>query len=264
MCPGIRRHGGAVLHRPANLDYLRLTDRSPDQVRLVKPTPKTAGLWADTLRGVCTSTLTLTLAAWCATWPAPSTRTGACPPPAWPARHCRRREMPMAPTRAGRPDARWRRDHCRHHQLHQHQQPAQRDCRALLARNAHRRGWCAKPWVKTSLAPGSKAVELYLKEAGLTDLEALGFGIVAFACTTCNGMSGALDPAIQQRKSSTATCTPRRCSRATATLMGASTLCQAGVSWPRRRWWWPTRWRARCGLTSKRMCWPLVDGRLSA
>ncbi|HMU88001.1 MAG TPA: aconitase family protein, partial [Agitococcus sp.] len=54
-------------------------------------------------------------------------------------------------------------------------------------------------WVKSSLAPGSKVVELYLKEAGLlADLEALGFGIVAFACTTCNGMSGALDPKIQQ------------------------------------------------------------------
>jgi aconitase A len=53
--------------------------------------------------------------------------------------------------------------------------------------------------VKSSLAPGSKAVELYLKEANLLgDLEKLGFGIVAFACTTCNGMSGALDPKIQQ------------------------------------------------------------------
>ncbi|HBO78601.1 MAG TPA: hypothetical protein DD502_10635, partial [Cupriavidus sp.] len=56
-----------------------------------------------------------------------------------------------------------------------------------------------KPWVKSSLAPGSKAVELYLEEANLLpDLEKLGFGIVAFACTTCNGMSGALDPKIQQ------------------------------------------------------------------
>ncbi|WP_313336428.1 aconitase family protein, partial [Comamonas sp.] len=70
---------------------------------------------------------------------------------------------------------------------------------ALLARNARRLGLVRKPWVKTSLAPGSKAVELYLQEAGLLeDLEALGFGIVAFACTTCNGMSGALDPRIQQ------------------------------------------------------------------
>jgi 2-methylcitrate dehydratase (2-methyl-trans-aconitate forming) len=70
---------------------------------------------------------------------------------------------------------------------------------ALLARNANKLGLTRKPWVKSSLAPGSKAVELYLEEAGLkSELEKLGFGIVAFACTTCNGMSGALDPKIQQ------------------------------------------------------------------
>ena len=69
----------------------------------------------------------------------------------------------------------------------------------LLARNANRLGLTRKPWVKSSLAPGSKTVALYLDEAGLTtELEQLGFGIVAFACTTCNGMSGALDPVIQQ------------------------------------------------------------------
>jgi aconitate hydratase len=69
----------------------------------------------------------------------------------------------------------------------------------LLARNANRLGLLRKPWVKTSLAPGSMAVALYLEEAGLLpELEKLGFGVVAFACTTCNGMSGALDPAIQK------------------------------------------------------------------
>ena len=69
----------------------------------------------------------------------------------------------------------------------------------LIARNANALGLERKPWVKTSLAPGSKAVQLYLEEAGLlTELEALGFGIVGFACTTCNGMSGALDPVIQK------------------------------------------------------------------
>ena len=69
----------------------------------------------------------------------------------------------------------------------------------LLARNANRAGLKRKPWVKSSTAPGSKAVALYLQEAGLLkELEQLGFGIVAFACTTCNGMSGALDPKIQQ------------------------------------------------------------------
>lgn len=69
----------------------------------------------------------------------------------------------------------------------------------LLARNANARGLTRKPWVKSSLAPGSKAVELYLEESDLLpELEKLGFGIVAFACTTCNGMSGALDPKIQK------------------------------------------------------------------
>ncbi|MBQ5942185.1 MULTISPECIES: Fe/S-dependent 2-methylisocitrate dehydratase AcnD [unclassified Massilia] len=69
----------------------------------------------------------------------------------------------------------------------------------LLARNANRAGLTRKSWVKSSLAPGSKAVALYLEEAGLMpELEKLGFGVVGFACTTCNGMSGALDPAIQQ------------------------------------------------------------------
>ena len=69
----------------------------------------------------------------------------------------------------------------------------------LLAKKANALGLGRKPWVKSSLAPGSKAVALYLEEAGLMpELEKLGFGVVAFACTTCNGMSGALDPKIQQ------------------------------------------------------------------
>jgi len=69
----------------------------------------------------------------------------------------------------------------------------------LLARNANKFGLIRKPWVKTSLAPGSKAVTMYLEDAGLLpELEKLGFGVVAYACTSCNGMSGALDPKIQQ------------------------------------------------------------------
>ena len=69
----------------------------------------------------------------------------------------------------------------------------------LIARNANKLGLTRKPWVKTSLAPGSKAVTLYLEEANLLpELEQLGFGVVAYACTSCNGMSGALDPKIKQ------------------------------------------------------------------
>ncbi|MCE7629229.1 Fe/S-dependent 2-methylisocitrate dehydratase AcnD, partial [Vibrio fluvialis] len=69
----------------------------------------------------------------------------------------------------------------------------------LVAKKANELGLVRKPWVKTSFAPGSKVAKLYLEEAKLLpELEKLGFGIVAYACTTCNGMSGALDPTIQQ------------------------------------------------------------------
>ncbi|EPO5781823.1 Fe/S-dependent 2-methylisocitrate dehydratase AcnD [Vibrio harveyi] len=69
----------------------------------------------------------------------------------------------------------------------------------LVAKKANQLGLVRKPWVKSSFAPGSKVARLYLEESGLLpELEKLGFGIVAYACTTCNGMSGALDPKIQQ------------------------------------------------------------------
>ncbi|MEO0369007.1 MAG: aconitate hydratase AcnA, partial [Pseudomonadota bacterium] len=69
----------------------------------------------------------------------------------------------------------------------------------LVAEKANELGLIRKPWVKSSFAPGSKVAKLYLEEAGLLpEMEKLGFGIVAYACTTCNGMSGALDPVIQK------------------------------------------------------------------
>ncbi len=67
----------------------------------------------------------------------------------------------------------------------------------LLARNAVERGLASKPWVKTSLAPGSKVVTEYLHKAGLTPyLEQLGFYLVGYGCTTCIGNSGPLDESI--------------------------------------------------------------------
>ncbi len=67
----------------------------------------------------------------------------------------------------------------------------------LVARKARARGLTAKPWVKTSLAPGSQVVTDYLNKAGLTaDLDALGFNLVGYGCTTCIGNSGPLAPAI--------------------------------------------------------------------
>ena len=69
----------------------------------------------------------------------------------------------------------------------------------LVAKKANELGLVRKPWVKTSFAPGSKVAEMYLQESGLlAEMEKLGFGIVGFACTTCNGMSGALDPVIEK------------------------------------------------------------------
>ena len=63
-----------------------------------------------------------------------------------------------------------------------------------MARNAVAKGLKAQPWVKTSLAPGSKVVTEYYKKAGLTDdLDALGFNLVGYGCTTCIGNSGPLD-----------------------------------------------------------------------
>ena len=69
----------------------------------------------------------------------------------------------------------------------------------LLARNALEKGLGRKPWVKTSLAPGSKVVTDYLERAGLQDdLDAMGFNLVGYGCTTCIGNSGPLPPAISK------------------------------------------------------------------
>ncbi|HEX2115259.1 MAG TPA: aconitate hydratase AcnA, partial [Alphaproteobacteria bacterium] len=68
----------------------------------------------------------------------------------------------------------------------------------LVARNARRKGLKTKPWVKTSLAPGSQVVSDYLNAAGLQeDLDALGFNVVGYGCTTCIGNSGPLPEAIE-------------------------------------------------------------------
>jgi aconitate hydratase len=69
----------------------------------------------------------------------------------------------------------------------------------LVARKAHERGLAAKPWVKTSLAPGSRVVTDYLQKAGLlADLESVGFYVVGYGCTTCIGNSGPLRPEISE------------------------------------------------------------------
>lgn len=180
------------------LEYLTLTGRTAEQVKLVETYAKTAGLWSDSLKNAVyernlefdlssvvrnmagpsnpharVATSDLASKGIAGQWQMPAAGEGTMPDGA---------VIIAAITSCTNTS-----------------NPRNVIAAALLARNANKLGLTRKPWVKSSLAPGSKAVELYLKEAGLQgDLEKLGFGIVAFACTTCNGMSGALDPKIQQ------------------------------------------------------------------
>jgi iron-sulfur-dependent 2-methylisocitrate dehydratase len=179
------------------LRYLRLTGREDAQVRLVETYARQTGLWADSLGGVeYERTLAFDLSDVVRSIAGPSNPHKRVPTSAL-------REHGIAGTvddsgSDGRmPDGAViiaAITSCTNTN-----NPRNMVAAGLLARNANRLGLVRKPWVKTSLAPGSKAVALYLEEAGLLpELEQLGFGIVAFACTTCNGMSGALDPVIQR------------------------------------------------------------------
>ena len=177
------------------LDYLRLTGREDAQVRLVETYAKTAGLWADDLAGAeYERTLRFDLSTVVRNMAGPSNPHKRLPTSALAERGI---AAPWTETPGQMPDGAViiaAITSCTNTS-----NPRNVIAAGLLARNANARGLSRKPWVKTSLAPGSKAVQLYLEEAGLLgELEQLGFGIVAFACTTCNGMSGALDPKIQQ------------------------------------------------------------------
>jgi len=182
------------------LAYLRLTGRSDEQVRLVETYAKTAGLWADTLKNAeYERVLSFDLSSVVRNMAGPSNPHKRLPTSALAERGI---AVDLAKARAQEADGLMPDGaviiaaitSCTNTS-----NPRNVIAAGLLARNARQLGLTRKPWVKSSLAPGSKVVELYLKEAGLLDdLEALGFGIVAFACTTCNGMSGALDPKIQQ------------------------------------------------------------------
>jgi len=177
------------------IDYLKLTGREDEQVALVETYAKVAGLWSDTLvKAEYERVLTFDLSTVVRNMAGPSNP------------HARVATTDLAAKGIA---AAWENvpgqmpdgaviiaaiTSCTNTS-----NPRNVIAAALLARNANRLGLTRKPWVKSSLAPGSKAVTMYLEEAGLmTDLEKLGFGVVAYACTSCNGMSGALDPVIQQ------------------------------------------------------------------
>jgi len=177
------------------IDYLRITGREPKQVQLVEAYAKANGLWVDAFENATYArTIEFDL----------STVTRTLAGPSQP-----HKLLPVSSLEAA--------GISKHITISDDVMPdgavliaAITSCTntsnprnvvaaGLLAKKANELGLTRKPWVKSSLAPGSKVAELYLKESGLlNELEKLGFGIVGFACTTCNGMSGALDPKIQQ------------------------------------------------------------------
>ncbi|WP_417475330.1 Fe/S-dependent 2-methylisocitrate dehydratase AcnD [Luteimonas mephitis] len=182
------------------IDYLRLTGRDDEQVKLVETYAKHTGLWADALASAqYERTLAFDLSTVTRNMAGPSNPHRRLPTSALAERGI-----------AGNLDAARAEEakglmpdgaviiaaitSCTNTS-----NPRNVVAAGLLAKKANALGLVRKPWVKTSLAPGSKAVQLYLEDSKLLpELEQLGFGIVGFACTTCNGMSGALDPAIQK------------------------------------------------------------------
>ncbi|MEZ5545803.1 MAG: Fe/S-dependent 2-methylisocitrate dehydratase AcnD [Lysobacteraceae bacterium] len=200
MCPEYGATAALFYIDSQTTDYLRLTGRSDEQVKLVETYAKAAGFWSSEMTGAqYERELAFDLSSVVRNMAGPSNPHRRLPTSALAERGI-----------AVNLDAALREEadgllpdgaviiaaitSCTNTS-----NPRNVIAAALLARNAVQKGLARKPWVKTSLAPGSKAVQLYLQESGLLpDLEKLGFGIVAFACTTCNGMSGALDPAIQQ------------------------------------------------------------------
>ena len=195
MTPEFGASAGLFYIDQQTLDYLTITGRDPEQVKLVETYAKTTGLWADDLETAhYERVLEFDL----------STVERNMAGPSNP-----HRRLPTAQLNDRGIAGEW--------QEKQGEMPdgaviiaAITSCTntsnprnvvaaGLVARKANELGLLRKPWVKSSFAPGSKVARLYLEEAGLLpEMEKLGFGIVAYACTTCNGMSGALDPEIQQ------------------------------------------------------------------
>ncbi|TKR54086.1 Fe/S-dependent 2-methylisocitrate dehydratase AcnD [Allopusillimonas ginsengisoli] len=177
------------------IDYLKLTGRDDEQVKLVETYAKTTGLWADSLEtAVYERVLKFDLSSVVRNIAGPSNPHRRVPTSELAARGISgivENEPGLMPDGAVIIAAI---TSCTNTS-----NPRNVIAAGLLARNANARGLTRKPWVKSSLAPGSKAVQLYLEDSKLLpELEELGFGIVGFACTTCNGMSGALDPVIQK------------------------------------------------------------------
>ena len=200
MTPEFGASAGMFYIDEQTIDYLKLTGREPEQVALVENYAKATGLWADSLvDATYPRVLEFDLSSVVRNMAGPSN-----PHRRLPTADLAERGIAVNLAAAQAEEAEGKMPDgaviiaaitsCTNTS-----NPRNVVAAALLARNANKLGLVRKPWVKTSFAPGSKVAELYLQEAGLlTELEQLGFGIVGFACTTCNGMSGALDPIIQQ------------------------------------------------------------------
>jgi len=177
------------------LAYLKMTAREPEQIRLVETYAKAAGLWAGSLANVSYErVLEFDLSTVVRTIAGPANPHQKIPTSTLTERGLAKDyddtpgQMPDGAVIIAAITS------CTNTS-----NPRNMIAAGLLARNANARGLLRKPWVKSSLAPGSKTVQLYLEDAGLMgDLQKLGFDVVAFACTSCNGMSGALDPDIEQ------------------------------------------------------------------
>ncbi|WP_167369178.1 Fe/S-dependent 2-methylisocitrate dehydratase AcnD [Phytopseudomonas punonensis] len=202
MCPEYGATASMFYIDGQTIDYLKLTGREPEQVALVETYAKTLGLWSDALKTAeYERVLRFDLGSVVRNMAGPSNPHRRLPTSAL----AERGIADEAKLQAGKgeeaqglmPDGAViiaAITSCTNTS-----NPRNVIAAGLVAKKANALGLVRKPWVKTSFAPGSKVAKLYLEEAGLlSELEQLGFGIVAYACTTCNGMSGALDPLIQK------------------------------------------------------------------
>ena len=202
MCPEYGATAAMFYIDQQTIDYLKLTGREPEQVALVEQYAKETGLWADALKTAqYERVLRFDLSTVVRNMAGPSNPHRRLPT----SDLAERGIADAAKLQAGKgeeaqglmPDGAViiaAITSCTNTS-----NPRNVVAAALLAKKANALGLVRKPWVKTSFAPGSKVAKLYLEDSGLLpELEKLGFGIVAYACTTCNGMSGALDPKIQQ------------------------------------------------------------------
>jgi 2-methylcitrate dehydratase (2-methyl-trans-aconitate forming) len=200
MCPEYGATAAMFYIDQQTIEYLKLTGREPEQVALVENYAKTTGLWADALTTAeYPRVLEFDLSSVVRNLAGPSNPHKRLPTSAL-ASSGIAGNLAAAQAEEAKglmPDGAViiaAITSCTNTS-----NPRNVVAAGLLAKKANELGLLRKPWVKTSFAPGSKVAKLYLEEAGLlSELEKLGFGIVAYACTTCNGMSGALDPKIQQ------------------------------------------------------------------